>query len=352
MLDAAYPLIRHSRLDATIAYRKQQPISVARFLHDVAALASSLPGHRNVLNLCSDRYCFTVGLAAALCREQMSLLPPNDTPVLLEELAADFTDLYCLTDSKVPIASIPCVTYPDDLGEHPAVSTPPILPAVQRALLLFTSGSTGRPKPYARSWGTLVHSVLAAGKGLGVGALAQATIVGTVPHQHSYGLESTVLLALQQGLAIQAERPFYPDDICACLDAVPRPRILVTTPIHLRTLLAEAGRLPASDLVISATAPLSEQLAVEAEARFHAPLLEIYGCSEAGQLAVRRTAQSSEWRCLDGVMLRQDEHGTWASGEPVETATLLQDNIELSGPDRFLLHGRMADLVNIAGKRS
>jgi acyl-coenzyme A synthetase/AMP-(fatty) acid ligase len=352
MTSPAYPLLRHDRLDAVVAYRQGRPISVAQFLHDVAALAAALPSRRNVLNLCSDRYRFTVGLAAALCREQISLLPPNDTPGLLAELAADYPDLYCLTDGTAPTASFPTLAYPDDLGGGPAEATIPAFPASQRALLLFTSGSTGRPKPSPKSWGALVRSARAAGDRLGVAALANATVIGTVPHQHSYGLESTVFLPLQHGLALQAERPLYPGDVRACLEAAPRPRILVTTPIHIRALVADGDALPPADLLVSATAPLAPQLAVEAEARFSAPLLEIYGCSEAGQLAVRHTAKTSEWRCIDGVALRQDEQGTWASGEAVETPTLLQDFIELAAPDRFLLHGRMADLVNIAGKRT
>ena len=351
-MNADFALIRHGRPDAIFAYRKRRPISVARFLGDVAALAALLPPHRHVLNLCADRYRFTVALAAALCRKQISLLPPSDTPGVLSALAGDFSDLYCLTDGTPPEAGIPSLIFPDDLGDAPAPPAVPVFPGAQHAVLLFTSGSTGRPKPAAKSWGALVRSTLSAGKSLGVEALPKATIIGTVPHQHSYGLESTVLLALQHGLALLAERPLYPADIAACLEAVPRPRLLVTTPIHIRTLLDETWELPAADLLVSATAPLSEPLAAAAEARFGAPLLEIYGCTEAGQIAVRPTAQSAEWRCLDGVVLRQDERGTWASGAPVESETLLHDVIELRDRDRFLLHGRTADLVNIAGKRS
>ncbi len=347
----AYPLLRHDRPDALFARRLGQPMSVRRFLSDVAALSAALPCHGHVVNLCADRYRFAVGLAAALSRRQVTLLPPNDTPGTLKELAEDFVDLYCLSDNGPTPLPLPCMAYPEELGEMPA-SAAPLVPAAQRAVLLFTSGSTGRPKPQAKSWGTLVRSALAAGNDLGVGALHGATVIGTVPHQHSYGLESTVLLALQHGLAIHAERPFYPSDIRAALAAASRPRLLVSTPIHLRALLAEAVDPPAADLVISATAPLSRALAVEAEARFGAPLREIYGCSEAGQLALRETARETAWRCLEGVALRQDERGTWATGAPVETATLLQDVIELSGPRRFLLHGRTSDLVNIAGKRT
>src|ERR1044072_5146054 len=63
---------------------------------------------------------------------------------------------------------------------------------------------------------------------------------------------------------------------------LPRPRSLVTTPIHLRVLLGEPDELPSVDLVLCATAPLAPQLAATAEARFGAPLHEIYGCTEAG----------------------------------------------------------------------
>src|ERR1700757_437773 len=92
IMNAVCPFIRHDRLDAIVAIRKGQPVSAARFLHDAAALAALLPARRNVLNLCADRYRFTVGLAAALSRQQISLLPPNDTPGMLGEIATDYPD--------------------------------------------------------------------------------------------------------------------------------------------------------------------------------------------------------------------------------------------------------------------
>jgi acyl-coenzyme A synthetase/AMP-(fatty) acid ligase len=352
VMTATLPLIRHAGADAVVAYRGGEPIGAGRFLGDVAALAALLPPRGAVINLCGDRYRFTVGLAAALSRRQVSLLPPNDTPGMLEQIAADFPDSYCLSDGTRPPLSISCLAYPEVLAAQPVAPAILGIPAGQTAVVLFTSGSTGRPKPHGKSWGALVRSTLAAGQSLDIAALRQATVVGTVPHQHSYGLESTVLLALQHGLSFQAERPFYAADICAALDRVPRPRLLVTTPIHLRVLLAEEGAVPTLDLVLSATAPLAPQTASAAEARFRAPLWEIYGCSEAGQVAIRRTVASEEWRCMSGITLRQDEQGTWAGGAPIETEALLNDVIELHGPDRFLLHGRTADLVNIAGKRT
>jgi acyl-coenzyme A synthetase/AMP-(fatty) acid ligase len=167
-----------------------------------------------------------------------------------------------------------------------------------------------------------------------------------------FGLESTVVLPMQAGFVMHAGRPFFPADVCAELEALPHPRGLVTTPVHLRALLEEAGALPQLDFMLSATAPLPAELAARAETRFRAPLHEIYGCTEAGQIATRRPSQTAEWRLFPQFALRQDAKGTWVRGGHAHAELLLGDVIELRGRDRFLLHGRTADLVNIAGKRT
>jgi len=167
-----------------------------------------------------------------------------------------------------------------------------------------------------------------------------------------YGFESSVLLALVSGNAFSAERPFYPADIAAALTVVPRPRALVTTPVHLRTLLASEIELPPVDLIISATAPLAQDLAREVEMKFHTSLLEIYGSTETGQIAIRRTADEAAWRLWPGVRLKVSNGQVFAHGGHVEQMTPMCDVIEITGDDEFLLHGRTADLVNVAGKRS
>jgi acyl-coenzyme A synthetase/AMP-(fatty) acid ligase len=346
-----HPLLRTPRPGSIFARRAGGPITVDAFLNDIAALAAALPTRGHVINLCRDRYRFAVGFAAALCRRQVNLLPPHDATGMLDQLAAEYPDVYCLVDTAPPKGP-PVFQYPAELVHDVARPVVPCFAADQLAAVLFTSGSTGQPQPHGRSWGDLVNSTLAVGRRLGIESLAGASLLGTVPHQHSYGLECLLTLPLQHGLVLHAERPFYPADVVAELAAAPRPRLLVTTPVHLRILLADPGDLPPVDLVLSATAPLSAGLAQRAEARFAGTLLEIYGCSEAGQIAVRRTALTDEWCCLDGIGLRQDAAGTWASGVPIAAETLLSDAIELSDAERFLLHGRIADMINIAGKRT
>src|SRR5690606_15617051 len=193
---------------------------------------------------------------------------------------------------------------------------------------------------------------------LGLEPGSDTTLVGTVPAQHMYGFESTVLLALHNRIAFHGGSPFFPADIVAALAATPGKRVLVTTPYHLRMLLAEARELPAVAMVVSATAPLAVELAREAEARFGAPLLEIYGCTEAGQLATRRPVQGDTWETFSGVRVSRRESpvpgeaGWYAEGGHIEAPTRLSDVLELHGPERFRLVGRDADMVNVAGKRA
>jgi acyl-coenzyme A synthetase/AMP-(fatty) acid ligase len=81
-------------------------------------------------------------------------------------------------------------------------------------------------------------------------------------------------------------------------------------------------------------------------------LVEIYGSTETGQIATRHTADSLTWRLLPEVRLSAEGGAAYAHGGHVEQFTALCDVVELTGVDEFILHGRTADLVNVAGKRS
>jgi acyl-coenzyme A synthetase/AMP-(fatty) acid ligase len=332
------------------------------FLADVLRVAAALPQALHVLNACSDRYRFTVAFAAGLVSNKVSLLPSTHTPEVIRQLTQFAPDVFCLTDDARCQIDLPRVYFPDG-ADAPASSTaqasangaswPPLEIEQERlAAYVFTSGSTGTPLPYKKTWGRLVRCVRFEAERLGLLDGRSHGIVGTVPPQHMYGFESTVLLALQSGNAFSAGRPFYPADVCSELASVPQPRMLVSTPVHLRTLLAADVHLPSTDLVLSATAPLSQNLAQEVEHRFETRLLEIYGSTETGQIASRRTARTVEWQLFNGVRLFGDKEQTWAEGGHVEQPTPMCDVLEITASERFLLHGRMSDLVNIAGKRS
>jgi acyl-coenzyme A synthetase/AMP-(fatty) acid ligase len=343
-------LIRHEP-HAAFAYRSGTLVRAGEFLAEVADLAAQLPDRYYAINLCTDRYLFAVALAAALVRGQVTLLPPNQTPDLFQRLARDYPETYCLSDGPRPERHMETVDCAARRGRRAPLGSILLVPATRIAAIVFTSGSTGDPVPHPKTWGRLVASALAEADRLALDRFPGLALIGTVPAQHMYGLESTVLLALQAGLILHSGRPFFPADVCAGLEALERPRGLVTTPVHLRAILA-AGQVPPVDFLLCATAPLAPQLAAEAERRFGCPLYEIYGCTEAGQLATRRTVETPQWWLFPRFAMRQNAKGTWVSEAHIPEKLLLNDVIELVSTERFLLHGRTADLVNIAGKRT
>ena len=357
------PLLAATDLGATIAWRAGRPVSAGAFVGAAEALAERLPAAGRPVNLCRDRHAFALGFAAALLRGQTSVLPPNALPETLARLAAlPGAPLYALVDGD-PSPALPLVRV--DPGGAPAAPAAaiPHLRADLDAVQLLTSGSTGEPQPHGRSWRSIATSVGAIRQRfvelLGRDPLAGCTIVATVPPQHSFGLESSLLLAFLGGAAFDAGRPFYPADIAAALAAVPRPRALVTTPFHLKTLLAAGVELPAADLLLSATAPLSSRLAGAAEARFGAALVEIYGCTETGQIATRRTRDDEVWTTLGELRLRRDDSGAGdgrtrflAAGGHVAQPTPLADTLDLVDGRRVRLHGRAHDLIHVAGRRA
>ena len=343
-------------------------ISAGRFAVDVLQLAArikaEMPGRRHVLNICSDRYRFIVGFTAALLADCINLLPSAQAAETVRQMREFAPDLFCIEDggdNSLPIPSdLPALNLEaigqgngDADAEAHALAALPTIPSEQIAAYVFTSGSTGTPLPHHKTWGGLVRNAAAAIAQLGLTSSPQKTsIVATVPPQHMYGFESSVLLNLLGHCPVWSGRPFYPADIVAALAAVPRPRMLVTTPFHLRTLLDAGVAIPAVDRILSATAPLPLALAEQAEAQLGAPVQEIYGCTETGQIATRQLTQSPLWQLMRDIRLDADDDGVTASGGHIEAPVRLGDIIEAHPHGRFQLLGRHSELINIAGKRS
>lgn len=347
------PLLGHTGPEQIVAWHLGRAITVARFLSDVNNLANRLPSGQHLLNMCADRYRFTVGLAAALVNGKVSLLPSTHTPETIRQMRAFAPDVFCLHDALNCNIDLPQFRYPEVPAALGGDSAVPMIDSAQLVAVVFTSGSTGTPVPHQKYWGPLVQSVLAEAERLGLTATARPhSVVGTVPPQHMYGFESTVLIALLSGHALSGAQPFYPADIVAALEEVPAPRILVSTPVHLRMLLDAELKAPEVALVLSATAPLSLPLAHALEAHFDTQLQEIYGCTETGTIATRRPTQAPEWRLFAGLKLSLDGEVVTASGGHVIRPIVLNDVIELTQDNGFLLHGRTAEMINIAGKRS
>jgi acyl-coenzyme A synthetase/AMP-(fatty) acid ligase len=350
-----FPILTHARPGDTVAYRAGAPVARATFLAHARAVAAAFPPGAHLLNACTDRYHFAVTLVAGMLSGRTNLMPSTYTPEVVRQLAQFAPDCFVVGDGpEADDGALPRFAFPALAADARDEAPVPVLPADQRVAWVFTSGSTGAPVPHPKRWGKLVANIGAAARQLGLAGAHEApfSLLGTVPPQHMYGFESTILLALLGGGAFVADRAFFPAEIVAQLARLPRPRVLVTTPYHLRTVLRSDEATPPADLLLSATAPLEAALARQAEAAFQAPLREIYGSTETGQIATRRPAEDAAWTLFPDIALETRDAATWASGGHIEAPVPLGDRIEPVDANRFRLLGRNADLINIAGKRS
>lgn len=349
-------LLGDAHEERVFAWRNGRVVSVREFLADVAHAASLLPVIGNAINLCDDRYLFLVGFCAAASRGHASLLPSSRAWQAIADVRSNYAGTYLLGESASCDSHGTMIRLPEfGSGSRPGKASNMVIEATTAAIG-FTSGSTGQPKPNIKTWenfrrGSLLNiDVLTEALDLASGEMAH--VLATVPAQHMYGMELSVLLPLFGPFSVHSGRPLFPADISAELARLPSPRVLVTTPIHLKALLLDSQELPAIAAIVSATAPLTVELATKAEARLNAPVIEMFGSTETCVIAHRRTARETRWHLYPNVELSPQPDGTLVVAGHLSGPVQLQDIVELHAGRKFTLSGRNADLLEIAGKRA
>lgn len=334
-------------------------VSARQFLGHVHALAAQLPESQGTtphcINLCHNRYLFMVTFCAVLVRRHTNLLPSNKNPATQSRLQERYADVYIVHDGLPELApditTIDLRTLTLDFPDKQNLDVPNIELA-HIAAISFTSGSTGDAKAIIKTWRTFVASTAINARYMLPNQEDTFYHLATVPSQHMWGLETTVLMALQAKVSLVDAQPFYPQDIFSILTQLPRPRALVTTPLHLRAINASDGSTVSVDNILVATAPLNIELAQSIEEKFDTQLREVYGCSEVGSMSIRRPAQTHHWQRFDGLDFTLAPDGaTTVSAAHLPDTVILDDQITMLDKDHFLLAGRNTDQINIAGKR-
>ena len=352
--DAAYlPWLAGAATRALI-WRGGATINMGAFAAQAETVAAALPESASaIINLCAGRYAFLLAFAAALRAGLPTLLPPTRTHAALAEVRQAWPGALALHEPGTAheFGGLRL----DALGTTPASAAAPrnlpLLDAARVVLVGHTSGSSDAPQPQRKSLRALWASNAANQARLAAELGARFNIVATVPPQHMYGIEMSVLLALLGGGAVADAQPLLPADVAAELHKLPAPRLLVTTPLHLRALL-DAGLELSCEAIVSATAPLDAALARAAEARTGAPLIEVYGATETCVVATRRTAHEQLWTPYPGVSVQPEPDGVRIEAPQLSAPVLLGDLVERAADGRFLLAGRVGDLIEIAGKRA
>ncbi|MCU7943430.1 MAG: AMP-binding protein [Candidatus Thiodiazotropha sp. (ex Cardiolucina cf. quadrata)] len=346
------PLFHYAH-DQVVCRYAGRAIDGACFLSHVRHLAKQLPSCRYIINLCNDRYHFMIGFAAALLEKKISLFPPNQTSGSIDQLAEEYSESFCLTDDlirEMKSEQGESSFYNDtSLSEDYSI---PMIESDRLAAIIYTSGSTGTPKANLKYWGDLQKGIGMAVARFAIRERGIRSLIGTVPQQHMFGFETTILIPWYCGITVHTGCPLFPADVRDALFHTQTPRLLITTPIHLRACQAAELEWPEIELVISSTAPLSGGLAASAETALSTLVMEIYGSTETGSVASRRTKEGDWWQLYDQMLLLQEGNRFSIQGPQLPEKIVLNDYLELQNHGRFRLVGRQEDLIKIAGKRA
>jgi acyl-coenzyme A synthetase/AMP-(fatty) acid ligase len=354
-MSAAYPLLCQPQQNVLFRL-PDYDVAGDDFLRAAHRVADTLPDAGFVINACQHRLWFTVAFAAALLRNQVTLLCSDRSPEQLRALVDRYPRLHLVTDDPRDDCPVPrTVLTPFPLPASSASLAMPSIAADTLAAIVFTSGSTGSPVPHRKTWGMLVERSIDAAACFDFTQDRPSNVVGMVPAQHMYGFETTVLLPLHVPVATWCDVAFYPQDVATALRSVPEPRVLVTTPLQIGTLLRASIDLPPLHRIISATAPLARDVAEAAERQWDTQVHEIFGATEVGSIASRRTTQDDVWQTYPHVRLAQlgpAEDQSVAVSAPFAAPYPLNDLVEQLDDRRFRLLGRRADMIKLGGRRA
>lgn len=154
------------------------------------------------------------------------------------------------------------------------------------AVLIYTSGTTGRPKGAMLSHGNLLHNVNSCRIVLQTVEADRFAVL--LPLFHSYMLTVGMLLPLFVGGSMVLVKSLHP--VRAAMQEIfqRRATTLPGIPAFYRSMVNAALPSPLPlRMCISGAAPLPVQILKEFEAKFHIPLIEGYGLSEASPVVTK-----------------------------------------------------------------
>lgn len=326
--------------------RRDDSVCLAR---DVRAEAARLKrrlvgGDGPVYLYCEDSGNFLAGLVAALSAGRDVLLPGHAARGYLAEIGASDTNL--MTDVTglfadamlVDVRSAEADVSPGELAIDP-------LPSVG----FFTSGSTGAPKTCIKTQSQILSETAVQ---LALWGAPQGPVIGTVSHQHIYGLLFRVFWPLMAGKPVDAIRQELWEAVAF------RARegcVIVSSPAHL-SRIPDALDFPHRPThIFSSGGPLPLSSARDASAKLGRTPIEVLGSTETGGVAWRQQeSEGALWTPLPQVEIESDADGALTVRSPFtgsEDFVVMGDQVSRYADGRFSLHARLDRIVKIEGKR-
>lgn len=248
----------------------------------------------------------------------------------------------------------------------------------RRSGIFLTSGSTGEPAGVVRSARAQLADSLRCAAAVGYGP--EAPVVCAAPVFHMYGHTVGLLGPLLVGAPVTlCGSRLVPSQLAAAVRDSGA-RVLVALPFHYRLMAADTtSRFDGLERAVSAGAPLPEGAAAAVTKAHDFALLNIYGSSETGMIAIKRVDPDKDragdvGRPVPGVVATLRETGDEDGAGELQLATdSLADgyahvdglrplsmngdlrrtgDLATLGPDGSIrLVGRLARMINVGGKK-
>jgi len=193
-----------------------------------------------------------------------------------------------LTAARPGLVCLPVESLADGASDPSAVS--PLASTARLegdlAVIIYTSGTTGRPKGAMLSHGNLLHNVESCR--IVLETVDQDRMAVLLPLFHSYMLTVGVLLPLLVGGTIVLVKSLGQTKLIMQELCLRQATILPAIPPLYRALASSPTPITLPfRLCISGSAPLPLQVLNDFEAKYHRPLIEGYGLSEASPVVAK-----------------------------------------------------------------
>lgn len=329
----------------TVAVHAGQLLDRRRFCADVTSAASAVQRRTEPRFALyhEDAYPFGVALFALWHAGKMAVIPGNNCPATADELVSQGCALIGAWHGRESEWPSPTETHIELHALNPA----------ETQLTLFTSGSNGKPKAIVKTLLQLQREVDAL-EALWGRLLAESAAAATVSHQHIYGLLFRLLWPLASGRCFHSQLFLSPEPMLKALAG--QPAYWAASPAQLKRLdeLTDWDQLAKFSAIFSSGGPLPPDAAAQIERHCGQKVIEVYGSSETGGIAWRRSTRDTQWTPFAGIGLSRGEDGRCLLTSPYlpdASAYPMDDRIELHGDGRFSLMGRFDRIVKVEEKR-
>lgn len=316
-------------LQLSAQFRAEQIRSLAVWFEDGAKLA------------CTLLACWHAGVR--------TLFPPNDTPESVAWVAEN-ADIW-LTDTTLNHPQ--AVQFADFSAKAMLQKIDENRPLVERdnptELWLKTSGSSGEAKTIIKTAQEMWLSAEVLANVLPFNAGNQICAITSVSAQHIYGLTVQIMMSLVQGWVIGRQQQFFPESLEA-ESRQHRQSVLISSPAMLSRIDWQQHDFSRLVGVISSGGALETALSEQIRKTLNQPVVEIYGSTETGPIAVRQDI--GLWQTLPYSQVGTDEQGAlWLEAKWAKERQQTADAVEIY-PHGFELLGRIDRIVKIGDKRT